>query len=187
MPAPSRTRRDEIVAEMLLRINPPADQHEAVRDKLRRYVAVMPQKMPELQRTRARQRSETTERLKRYHQWLLTKRRQLAQHEPRSETYVAALDAEIEQVQRQRRERIGHRPRDQAAEVAVLLAAKLLEPERHTLTVGGDWHRLSMLFMEAATGEYNAERVKHYMELMLSHGVTFRHPLSLAFAVRAAR
>jgi hypothetical protein len=168
MRAPRRSD-DEIVSDMLKLLNPARGERAALRAKLLGYAVALSsgcRTSRTLQQEEAAARIETTRQGRRYHQWLLTKRRQLAEQAWAGEHYVAALDAEIERVQQLRGERHGGRPRDFIAETAVLTAARFLPPERRTLTVPGAWHTLSMLFVEAATGEVNAERVWGYMQEM---------------------
>jgi hypothetical protein len=185
MRVPSQVDQESYVGRALAIIEPPADQREDVRARLVRFFGPMGTK---LQQRRSREKAEekaasaaATKELKSYHQWLLAKQRHLAKHRRGSEEYVAALEAEIERVRQRRGKYRGHRPRDRVAQDAVVLAQGFLPPEQQTLTDGGRWHLLSMLFYEIITGEpNNAERVKYYMERMKSHGEIFRRPLLTA-------
>ena len=175
MRAPQQGRsRDEIVSEALKVINPPADQLEALRAKLLYLV----NRLPRLRQTTAQRREQTKhrrEQLQRYRNHLLAARRARPDLLELSEDFAAALDAEIDLVQRYKPPH-GKRPRDRIAEAAVIRAADFLSPERRTLTDGGDWHLLAVLLYESASGQPDRDHVLRYCREM-KHGKILRRPL----------
>ncbi len=162
MPAPQQARtRDDLVAAALEVIKPPADQREAVRAKLRKDIDWL-REFAKAGRppTPGRFKQQLADYLKALH---LTRRKHVrwpswVQHEKQErKQLLEILDREIERVEIRRDDvsvKEGARPLDRIARVATERAAEyFLLLEQRTLTATKPWHRLSVLFYEAATGE----------------------------------
>jgi len=176
------------VERALAIIEPPAEQREAVRTKVALYIEALPRIAPIL---RQETRGVPTKQLRSYVKRLAATRRARAALPWRMRIQELALDAEIDRVQSQLLcSRRGHRPRDLIAHAAVIASAECLTPERCTLTYGGPWHILTMLFYEAATRQAHRDHVLNYMWQMrgvilgrgrpiLGLGVAHTHALML--------
>jgi hypothetical protein len=158
------------VEQALAIIEPPAEQREAVRSELMRYLETLPRIAAKVRHpaVMAAERG-ATKRQRCYLKHLRATRDacpDLPDWPPASTRFVQELDAEIDRVQQELRSRHGHKPRDGIASMVVLHAAEYLPAKRRTLTNGGPWHLLSMLLYEVATGQPNRDHLLNYMRRM---------------------
>jgi hypothetical protein len=160
MRAPQQGRsRDEIVREALEVIKPPADQREAIRAKVLKDIDWL-QAFAQGQ-SRRPAAGEFKERLADYLNALHVAKRKSVRspswtEEQERKQFLAILDREIERVAIRHDDLLvkkGARPLDRIARVATERAAEYFLPEQRTLTGNGPWHRLAVLFYQAATGK----------------------------------
>ena len=157
---------EEIVAEALKVIDPPSGK----REEIRRELSETMHGLGEVERAgllRQPSPGKCKERLETYLKNLLATKRTFVRGDSDDE-FLKHLDAEIVHINNLHdffttRISKGSKPRDAMAHIAAGMACGSLPGPRRTLTTGGPWHHLSMLFYEAATGKPNCDKVLNYM------------------------
>jgi hypothetical protein len=167
MLAPSRTRCDEIVAEMLEVLNPAPGEYAAVALNVRRFVEMMRENETcwGLSSDSKQQKKKQARQLKSYRTRLLAVKRYRPDCWGLDDEFLAALDEQIKRVNEQIGP--GKKPRDLVAEVAVRYAWTLLPRSKRKQTEGGAFHRLSLLLYEAGTGKSESGKLLNYMAEMM--------------------
>ena len=151
----------EIVADALKAINPPSANREVISTEIVRLI----HRIRRIERKRLPSFGVMKEQLETYLKNLRATKRTFFKGSP---TFLTHLDDEIVQINSLRDVVVGmvkkgSRQWDFIALVATGMAQHLISAEKATLTANGPWHRLSMLFYEAATGKRDQNRVLKYM------------------------
>jgi hypothetical protein len=165
--APRRSDED-IVAEALKLINPPSGQRKASRSEILtnlKHVRAWAQAW-----VRTPSPSEQEEQLERYLKNLRAAKRTRVWS---NAEFLTHLNDEIARIKSAYDFRVETMPKSGKRWDCIALAASaaglLSIPDGwETLTEGGPWHCLSMLFYEAVTGEPNCDRVLKYMAVLKS-------------------
>ena len=157
---------EEIVAEALKVIDPPSGKREEIRRELSETMHGLG-KVERAGLLRQPSPGKRKERLETYLKNLLATKRTFVRGESDDE-FLKHLDAEIVHIKDLHdylatQISKGSKPRDAMAQIAAGMACGSLPGPRRTLTTGGPWHHLSMLFYEAATGKPNCDKVLNYM------------------------
>jgi hypothetical protein len=157
---------EEIVMEALEIINPPSDQREATRSEVLTKVELVRLRAQAWLRTPSS--SEQKEQLENYLKNLRAAKRTFILAWDPDSGFLTHLNAEIARIKSAYDFRINKIPKgarrwDWIAVWATAAASLCLPAERRTLTNGGPWHCLSMLFYEAVTGKPDCDRVLKYM------------------------
>jgi len=160
------------VAEVLKLINPPSGQRQVTRSEVVSkldHIRVVERGLNRRQSPR-----EQKEQLETYLTNLSATKRTFVRvaWQPEGE-FLTHLNAEIERIKSAHAFRVKTMPKagkrwDWIALMAAAGAYLSLPYNRITLTTGGPWHRLSMLFYEAVTGKPNCDHVLKYMAVLRS-------------------
>jgi hypothetical protein len=166
MHAPQRSH-EEIATEALELINPPFGQREATRNELLSLIQSLLGLDKVVESLRGPPAGRLKDQLQTYLKNLRAAKRTFVRNLSDDE-FLTHLDAEISKTKilydfQVSRISKGSKPRDQIAIIATGMALHLIPEQRATLTTGGVWHRLSILFYEAATGKPNCDHVLNYM------------------------
>jgi hypothetical protein len=167
--APGRSD-EEIVAEALELINPPSGQRETTRSEV---LSTIHRVRTFAQGYHCRQSpSEQKEQLELYLKNLRATKRTFVRvgWQPEGE-FLTHLNAEIARIKSAYDFRAKTTPKagkrwDWVALMATAGARLSIPDQRITLTTGGPWHLLSILFYEAATGKPNCDHVLKYMAVL---------------------
>jgi hypothetical protein len=167
-------RSDEIVAEALELVNPPPRQRAATRREIVRKlnrIRVFAQGWNSRQSP-----GEQKEQLELYRKNLRATKRTYVRvaWQPQGE-FLTHLNAEIARIEAAYDFRVKTMPKagkrwDWIALMATAEACRSMPDEWITLTTEGPWHRLSMLFYEAATGKPDCDHVLKYMAVLRGGG-----------------
>jgi hypothetical protein len=180
---PERRSDAEIVDELLVVLNPPPDQREAIRAKVMRRIEYMRLKAswirdiaPERFRSAQKRKKELGAYLKALRttarKYRALPRRHYDKYE--QEKFREQLDEEIDRITWHHRNinvGHGHKPSDLSAKQAVQSALGLLcqrwwetpREEWPKITREGPWHLLSTLLYEALRGQSDRDHVLNYM------------------------